>query len=133
MPRTNDPSAQEALAGRKYTLVLKRSASDAGVFSSEFQDQLREMAALAKPSAQVAFTMDAIGAGGGGIGEFLFTHGEALLVALLAIGSKWVEGRSGRKIRVKFGDLEIEAGTTSEVEKLMSVYREHQTKLNDRD
>ncbi|MEJ0044474.1 MAG: hypothetical protein WDM81_20635 [Rhizomicrobium sp.] len=37
----------------------------------------------------------------------------------LIVGA-WLTARSGRKVRVKIGDVELEAGTAEEVERLLS-------------
>ena len=67
--------------------------------------------------------MDSVVGGGGPLGEFIFNHAEVLITALSAAGVAWLNGRSGRKLRIKYRDVEIEANTTKEVEVMVQQVR----------
>ena len=59
-------------------------------------------------------------------GEFLLTLTDKIGPALIAGIAGWLHGRSGRKVRLKVGDIEAEAPTTEDVEKLVALVEEIQ-------
>ncbi len=61
---------------------------------------------------------DSVDATGYPLPEFLVTLGPPTIAALAAIAGAWVQARYGRKVRLKVGDVEAEARTAEEVEKL---------------
>ncbi|REG61566.1 hypothetical protein B0G80_4419 [Paraburkholderia sp. BL6669N2] len=52
--------------------------------------------------------------------EFAQTLGPIFGSAIAAILSAWLQGRAGRKVRMKAGDIEIEANTQEEFERLLA-------------
>jgi hypothetical protein len=68
--------------------------------------------------------MDSVDAVGGFTGEFVALVKTLGPPGIAALGG-WVAGRSGRKVRLKIGDVEAEAGTREEVEKLLAMARDH--------
>ena len=72
--------------------------------------------------------MDSLGGGGGGgggpIGEFIFNHADALITAISSVGVAWLTRRAGRKLRLKFDGVEIEAKNTREVADMLDQVRE---------
>ena len=63
--------------------------------------------------------MDSSTGGGGPLGEFIFNHAEALLTALSTICGVWLNGRFGRKLRLKVGQTSLEATTTAELDAMV--------------
>lgn len=70
----------------------------------------------------VPFTMDSASLGEQnkttGFGEFIF-HPE-VAVAAVSVAGTWLATRNNKKLRIKKGDLEIEATKVEEIDKLLS-------------
>lgn len=113
---------------QEIELILAPSEEDAPPFSTEFQSELRGYARKVNAPQQRSFAMDSIGAVGGPIGEFIFSQTGAVLAAISAVGVAWVTGRAGRKLRVKFKDIEIEARNAKEVESMLNLIRDFEAK-----
>jgi|ERR1017187_3904170 hypothetical protein len=60
------------------------------------------------------------------LGDFTIKLVGTIGPPLIAGIAGWLHGRSGRKVRIKVGDLEVEAPTTKEVEKLLVLAQETQ-------
>ena len=101
-------------------LVLVPSPDDAPPFSTEYQTELREFAQRAGARSQRAFAMDSIIGGGGPLGEFIFDNAGKLLTALTAVCGIWIKARYGRKIKLKVGNVVLEANTAQEIESLIT-------------
>ena len=63
---------------------------------------------------------------GGTDWTLLIEHGKIALPALAGILGAWLHARYGRKVRLKIGDIEAEAQTAEEVEKLLDKAHEIQ-------
>ena len=105
-------------------LILVRAKDDAPPFSAEYQAELRQFSSQARASSQRAFAMDSVVGVGGPLGEFIFNHGEALITALSSVGVAWLTARAGRKLRLKFDGIEIEANNAQEVTDMLQQVRE---------
>lgn len=104
---------EERKAAGEGAIKLVRAPSDPALYSPEYQADFRsvlEELGKAGLKADASFmTMDSPGAGGGYTGE--------IIIPLLQFGSPfiggiigaWLQGKYGRKIRVKVGDVEVEA------------------------
>ena len=71
---------------------------------------------------------DAIGGGASLLGEFLIPIAQVVVPALGVVLVGWLQGRAGRKVRLKVGDVEVEARTPEEVEFLLQHVKEFQSK-----
>jgi hypothetical protein len=40
----------------------------------------------------------------------------------------WLQGRAGRKVRLKFGDIEVEGRTSEDLKRLLELIDEHKAK-----
>jgi hypothetical protein len=53
------------------------------------------------------------------IGQFIITLGPAAIAAIAAIAGAWVQTRFGRRIRLKFDEVEAEARTIQAIDELL--------------
>ena len=58
------------------------------------------------------------------IADFAVTSAPVALPAVMGFAGAWVQAKFGRKVRVKKGDLEIEAGTVEELGLLLEKINE---------
>ena len=112
-----------------FTLTLVRGEDEPAIFSSEFQ---RELAAVIRGMREAGvrlsptiFTMDAVDASGGMTG--VITVLASTVAAAGAVLGAFLNGRNGRKVRLKMSptETEVEASTPAELEKLLLMAREH--------
>ncbi|CAB3774844.1 hypothetical protein [Paraburkholderia humisilvae] len=104
-------------------LTLVRSPDDEATFSPDYQSELsqfyqRVRAGNVRINA-VAFTKDTTGASRGLVGEFVIPLAQVIGPALARAAFTWLQGRAGRKLRLKAGDLEIEARTIEDIGQLL--------------
>jgi hypothetical protein len=108
-------------------LTLARSADDEAAFSPGYQSELRQFYQLVRADGTqvnpVVFTLDSVGAsggvGGGLVGEFVMPLAQVIGPVLGGAAVAWLQARAGRKLRLKVGDLEVEARTPAEIEQLL--------------
>ncbi|RQS57832.1 hypothetical protein DID96_36530 [Burkholderia sp. Bp8963] len=67
----------------------------------------------------ITFTMDSVGASGSLVGEFVIPLAQVIGPVLGGAAVAWLQGRAGRKLRLKVGDLEVEARTPEEIGQLL--------------
>jgi hypothetical protein len=53
------------------------------------------------------------------IGQFIITLGPAAIAVISAVAGAWVQTRFGRRIRLKFNEIEVEARTTQAIDELL--------------
>ncbi|MDN7177816.1 hypothetical protein M0D69_07235 [Caballeronia sp. SEWSISQ10-4 2] len=104
-------------------IKLMPSTSDGTVFRAEcqaglkkFYDHLLSNGVLVTP---VVFTMDSGTTIGGLVGEFVVTGTQIIGVTLGVAIAGWFKGRSGRRLTLNVGDIQIEAGTSDELARLL--------------
>ena len=105
-------------------IELEGALDDWPVSSSEFQGELSIFSKTIRQSgilhSQRAIAFDAVDASGYPLAEFTIrTLGPPAIGIITAAVSSWLAGRAGRKARLKFGDIEAEARTPEEVERLL--------------
>jgi hypothetical protein len=94
----------------KLTLSLISAETDPPLHSPEYQQGLEGVvSSLGAQGVKVSSLVD--------LEESAGSTGTPLLGVAVAA---WVQGRYGRKARLKIGDIEAEARTVEEVEKLIS-------------
>jgi hypothetical protein len=110
-----------------FELTLVRSSDDAPPFGAEYQAELSKFAKEAQASSQRAFAMDSVLGGGGPIGEFAYhaAAAVALINALKTICVSWLKASAGRKLRLKYGKVRIEATSIEEIEAMVKLVEEH--------
>jgi hypothetical protein len=115
------------MSSENFELILVRSPDDAPPFGAEYQEELRKFANEAQASSQRAFAMDSVLGGGGPIGEFAYHAAAALALinALKTICVSWLKARTGRKLRLKYGKVSIEATSIEEIEAMVKLVDQH--------
>jgi hypothetical protein len=110
-------------ANPSFRIKLLPSSGDSELFAPECQaavraffQQLRDAGVIAHP---VAFTMDCAGASGCLVGEFVLPFAQVAGPAIGVAVAAWFQGRAGRKLRLKVGNIEIEAATMQELGQLL--------------
>ncbi len=127
--------AAEEAAWRKNNLgkirIYLDNSEDEPVFSTRGQVGLHEVVnALRAQKIEIDapfMTLDAADAVGGYTGEIavLATAFGPLLTGILGA---WLQSKSSRKVRLKDGDIEVEARTVEEVRELLDMVEKHRQK-----
>lgn len=107
----------------KMRLWLVPAADDPSAYDREYQRGLAEFyASLQARAIKVSprmFFRDAVGGGVSFVGDFVIPLAQVIGPTLGVVLVAWLQGRSGRKVRLKFGDVDAEGGTLEEVEALL--------------
>jgi hypothetical protein len=115
---------------KQIEVALRRAPDDPPVNDPKFQEGLREFSKSLRTAgvtySQRAMAFDSVDALGYPLPEFLVTLSQAIGPTLGVILVAWLQGRSGRKVRVKIGDVEAEARTVEEVEGLLQKIKQFQ-------
>jgi hypothetical protein len=101
---------------------LVPSAADAPEFSDKHQQGVKSVSdALEREGVYVTayFDMKASAGMSAGLSGLLGIVLPAAMPVVGTIVGAWLTTRNGRKVRVKVGDIEVEAGTPEEVERLL--------------
>ena len=111
-------------------LRLIPAADDSPLSSQEYQRELADFAKSLRAqgirSSARAFSFDAEGAVGGLSGEFtlIVTAIAPIVTGVAGAAGAWLHAKYGRKMRVKFRDVEIEAPTLDELQKALHLVEE---------
>lgn len=101
---------------------LERSPEDGPQFSQEHQASIGEVfTAFKNEGIKIQpriFTMDAVDAVGGATGEFM-AFAKVLGPPIVAALGGWLAGRNGRKVKIKVGEIEAEANSVKELDKVL--------------
>lgn len=115
----------------KIRFYLLNAPDDPPIFSEAGQVPLRTvMAAFKENRIEVDapfMTLDSIDAMGGYTGE-IAVLASAFGPVLAGILGAWLQSKAGRKVRLKDGDIEIEAPTVEDVGKLLEMAAEQRAK-----
>jgi hypothetical protein len=119
---------------RDFRLSLVASSDEADPRDSAYQNELRDVEqALRDEGLDIAVGsgfQKSANLGSWLTGDFIVHVGAAATFVSVAAKSlvpvlvEWVKGRAGRKVRLKKGDIEIEAQTPDEIERLWKVAAE---------
>ena len=109
---------------QKIEIELQRAPDDPRVNDPQFQEELNGFAKSLRgtgvTASQRAMAFDSIDALGYPLGDFVIkTLAPTLIPAVAGLCGAWVQARYGRKVRIKVGDIEVEARTAEEVERLL--------------
>ncbi|WP_244851811.1 hypothetical protein [Caballeronia sp. SL2Y3] len=105
-------------------LRLTRASDDPAVQDPAFQAELRTFSGTLQSAgvsfSQRAMTFDAVDTTGYALAEYVIKElGPAAIGVIGTAVGAWISGRSGRKVRLKVGDIEVEARTVEEVDQLL--------------
>lgn len=104
-------------------LELEAAPDDLHVSSPDFQQGLTEVSTALRDGgvtySQRRMMFDSVGAQGYALGQYFIPlaqiAGPIIGGALVA----WLAGRAGRKLKIKVGEVELEASTAAEIDHLM--------------
>jgi hypothetical protein len=113
--KASDPASRERLRAQLAKPVRR---------GDEFADEFREMARSANIPLQSHETEGAAPL----VGDFLVPLAQVTVPALGGVIIGWLQGRAGRKVRVKFGDTEAEARTPEDLKRILELVEEHKAK-----
>ena len=108
----------------KLQLTFIRAADDPRVSDPEFQQGLRSFSAALSDagivySQRVKFA-DSANGGGHPLGEYFISLAQVIRpIVGVAVGA-WIQGRAGRKVRLKVGDIELEANGPADIDHLVA-------------
>ncbi|WP_091715193.1 hypothetical protein [Methylobacterium phyllostachyos] len=121
------PAATDAQS-LKLTLLL--APDDGPKNGREAQDAIagvsRELHQSGVSYSQRGMAFDSVDAVGFALPEYIIPLAQAVGPTLGVILVAWLQGRAGRKVRLKVGDVEAEARTADEVERLLNKAAEMQ-------
>ena len=107
----------------RISLELIAAETDPPLRSSEYQAGLKHVTStLQATNANVSFRVfmqEAIGAPSFLLGGFTIENVKSVALVLGPIVGAWLQGRYGRKVRLKIGDIEAEARNVAEIEELL--------------
>ncbi|MFC4518441.1 hypothetical protein [Cupriavidus pinatubonensis] len=116
----------------RVKILLRRAVDDPAVDSSEFQAELRTFSGALKSGgvaySQAAMAFDSAAATGYPLAEFAIKELAPYAASVAAALTAWIAGRYGRKVRLKVGDLELEAKSPEEIKQLLHLAQEYQKK-----
>jgi hypothetical protein len=105
-------------------LTLVRAPADEASFSPQYQAELRRFYSLVRAEgirvSAVSFAINDVAGSGGLVGEFVVPLEQAIGPVLGRAATAWLQGRGGRVLHVKIGDLEVEVTTQREFEALLA-------------
>jgi len=100
---------------------------DSPTSQNEFNDIYEAMKAHGLVVEPRILVRKSAGSGVRLLGEFLVPIAQVGIPALAGILVGWLQGRASRKVRIKVGDVEAEAGTLEELETLLQRAQEFKT------
>lgn len=116
---------------RELTITLIPSSDDPPKHTKEYQAELgtleKEMRGQGIEFSSRAFLMESASGGGFSLGEFYAIVKTVSPLLTVSLGA-WLHKRYGRKVKLKFKDVQIEATTVEEVEKLIKLVKEREKK-----
>jgi hypothetical protein len=113
-------------------LILQGSPEEPPVNSADFQIELRTFSASLRASgvnaSQRAFAMDAADGGGFPLPEFALDLLKTSAAPIAALCGAWLQAKFGRKLKLKIGDIEVEASSEKEIQALLERAKSFQEK-----
>lgn len=105
-------------------LTLRRAPEDYDYFGPVFQAELNQfISQIEKEGIDVSYghaMFDNATTVGGIVGEFVLPLAQVVgPIVGVAVGA-WIQGRAGRKVRLKVGDIELEANCPAEIDHLVA-------------
>ena len=108
----------------RMTLVLTAAPNDPGARDPEYQRGLTAVSTALRDAgilySQRNMTFDAAGAEGYSIGQYVISVAQIVgPIVGVAVGA-WIQGRAGRKVRLKVGEIELEAYSRADMDVLVA-------------
>ena len=122
---------ETAMASENFRLILDRSDEDEPISSESYQNELLNFANQANISGRRRQVNDSLSGGGWELGEFLFNNADSIIEALGLLGAAWISRCPGRKLRLKFGDIELEANKQEDIDAMVKQIERLQRKKED--
>jgi hypothetical protein len=111
------------MASNEIEISLYRASDDPHIHEPAYQKELAVFSRVLRERgvkySQRGMAFDSAEALGFPLGEYALPLATAVLGALGAACVAWLQGRAGRKVRLKIGDVEAEARTPKEVDALL--------------
>ncbi|ABO59039.1 hypothetical protein KTD19_22650 [Burkholderia multivorans] len=109
---------------QEIEIRLKRAPDDLPENDPAFQKELRSFSSALYSAgirySQRGMAFDSAAAMGYPLAEFIIKElGPAAIGVIGTAVGAWISGRHGRKMRLKIGDIEVEARTMNEVDQLL--------------
>lgn len=113
------------------SIILIPSPDDPPKQSEEYQSGISALEKSMR-SEEIAFTssrylIESTSGGGFALGEFLVAA-KSVAPLLSGLFGAWLRGKFGRRVKLKYKDLQIEATTVEDVEKLFALVAKHRKK-----
>ncbi len=107
-------------------IILEQAADEPPISDKETQQQLSQFGIGLRTEnlhfSQRALALDAVDAHGYPLAEFVLKDlGVPAVTAVATLAGVWINARLGRKVRVKAGEIEAEASTVEEAERLLAI------------
>ena len=125
------------LRAGEFTVELMRAEDEPKEGELAFQQQLSHFSQTLRTTgasySQTAFAMDAVDSQGFPLPEFVIaikTLAPPVITAVAGYATAWVQGRMGRKMRIRIGDVEAEGRTLAEIEALLRMATEYQDRTS---
>ncbi len=121
----------------KVLFILSGAPSDLPVPDPEFQRELRAFSTTLHEAgivySQRGIAFDGAGVMGYPLGQYFISLAQvAGPIVGVALGA-WIQGRAGRKVRLKVGDIELEANSPAEIDHLVAQALALKTQLAEQD
>ena len=100
-------------------LTLLPAPGDPERVCYEIQAKLAGVGEYLRRNGVGVITIGAHPTGDSYIGQLVFTLGPNTVTAVEAVAGAWIQTRFGRRVRLKFDDVEVEAQTTRGIEELL--------------
>jgi hypothetical protein len=114
---------------RELAITLIPSPDDPPKHEQEYQAELgtlaKEMRGQGIDFSSRAFLMESASGGGFTLGEF-YAVVKTVSPAFAGLIGVWLQKKYGRKVKLKYKDVQIEATTVDDVEKLIKLVRERE-------
>ncbi len=127
---------QHRIEAGELDIELVRAPDDPQIGDSAFQAAFAPVIDAMRSAkirySQHAIAFDSVDAYGYPLAEFTIAVkelGPPALTALATVLGAWVHARYGRKVRLKVGEIEVEAATVADAEKLLARAIEHQQSM----
>jgi hypothetical protein len=111
------------MASDEIEVILSRGPDDPKTHEPAYQKELDVFSKVLRESAvsysQRGMAFDSAAGGGFPLGDYILPLATGVLGVVGTACVAWLQGRAGRKVRLKIGDVEAEARTTEEVNVLL--------------